>query len=125
MKRKLSIILVMCMVLGMLMPTVPALAVTSGSCGTNVTWTLDSEGVLAISGTGAMTNFASASSVPWKEHKDSIVKVEKAIDKAIEMNLNGIAITDHACLSSHVFAEKYKDFDEYKEYIFPCACSTS
>ena len=39
--------------------------------------------------------------------KDSIVKVEKAIDRAIEMKLSGIAITDHACLSAHVFAEKH------------------
>ena len=39
--------------------------------------------------------------------KDSIVKVEKAIDRAIEMNLKGIAIKDHACLSAHVLAENY------------------
>ena len=30
----------------------------SGSCGENVTWTLDSNGVLTISGTGPMTDYA-------------------------------------------------------------------
>ena len=39
--------------------------------------------------------------------KDSIVKVDKAIDRAIEMGMSGIAITDHACLSAHVSAEIY------------------
>ena len=35
----------------------------SGTCGTNLTWTLSS-GTLTISGTGEMTDWASASDVP-------------------------------------------------------------
>ena len=31
---------------------------SSGTCGTNVNWTLDSKGVLTISGSGAMTDFS-------------------------------------------------------------------
>ena len=31
--------------------------VASGSCGENVTWTLDDSGLLTISGSGAMTFF--------------------------------------------------------------------
>ena len=34
----------------------------SGSCGTNVTWTLDSAGTLTISGTGAMTDWLTGGS---------------------------------------------------------------
>ena len=49
---------------------------------------------------------------------DCIIKPKKLIDKAIEMGLSGIAITDHECLSSHmevnqytkVIKEKYPDF---------------
>lgn len=33
-----------------------ALLASSGTCGENLTWTLSDEGVLTISGTGAMTN---------------------------------------------------------------------
>ena len=39
--------------------------------------------------------------------KDSIITVEKAMDRAIEMGLKGIAFTDHACLSCHVDVELY------------------
>lgn len=38
---------------------------------------------------------------------DSINKPEDLIDKAIELGLSGIAITDHECLSAHVEAEKH------------------
>ena len=38
---------------------------------------------------------------------DSINQPEELIDKAIELGLSGIAITDHECLSAHVRAEKY------------------
>jgi DNA polymerase-3 subunit alpha len=38
---------------------------------------------------------------------DSINQPEDLIDKAIELGLSGIAITDHECLSAHVRAEKH------------------
>ena len=38
---------------------------------------------------------------------DSINQPEDLINKAIELGLSGIAITDHECLSAHVRAEKY------------------
>ncbi len=37
----------------------------SGTCGDNLTWTLDYAGALTISGTGAMTNWIWDSDVPW------------------------------------------------------------
>jgi hypothetical protein len=43
-------------------------AQTSGTCGTNLTWTLTGSGTnltLTITGTGAMTDYVSYSSVPW------------------------------------------------------------
>lgn len=57
-----------CAVIGAAMPAVPvslgtavtanaAEIVESGSCGENVTYTLDSEGTLTISGTGAMADY--------------------------------------------------------------------
>lgn len=38
---------------------------------------------------------------------DSISKPKNLIDRAIEIGLSGIAITDHECLSSHVEVNKY------------------
>lgn len=56
-------------------PALAADTVASGTCGAegdNLTWTLDSEGVLTISGTGAMADFTAA---PWYSNKDSIKTV--------------------------------------------------
>ena len=53
----------------------------TGSCGTNVTYTLHDEDQdghyeqLIISGTGAMTDFASSDDVPWKAYLDDITSV--------------------------------------------------
>lgn len=54
---------------------------TSGTCGDNLTWTLDDEGTLTISGTGAMEDYPSVSSdgilediAPWYYHE-----VKKAV----------------------------------------------
>ncbi len=38
---------------------------SSGTCGENLTWTLEEQGSLTISGAGAMTDWTNASAVPW------------------------------------------------------------
>ena len=58
-KRILSLFLALSMVSGMfLMFPATSFAATSGKCGDNLTWTLDDEGTLTISGTGEMYNYA-------------------------------------------------------------------
>ncbi len=47
----------------------------SGTCGEAAIWSLDSDGVLTISGSGEMTNFGSISSTPWNPYRDDIKKV--------------------------------------------------
>ena len=54
-KKILSIILTLSMLCAF-MPVI-ATAATSGTCGNNVTWTLDDNGTLTISGTGEMENY--------------------------------------------------------------------
>ena len=49
-------------------------AADSGSCGDNLTWTLDDNGTLTISGTGSMTNYNRSGSYPW-DTKNSVKKV--------------------------------------------------
>ena len=56
--------------------TFSAQAATSGSCGTNATWTLDSAGKLTISGTGTLTDSESDTGSPFYSNKTSIKTVE-------------------------------------------------
>ncbi len=46
--------------------------VASGTCGENLTWTLDDTGTLTISGTGEMTDYNYGSDAPWYRHLASI-----------------------------------------------------
>ncbi len=55
----------------------------TGNCGdsnneggeSSVTWSLDDEGTLTISGTGKMVSYNTASAYPWYGYKDSIKSV--------------------------------------------------
>ncbi len=57
-KRILSIILTVCMIMSAFAAmSVTASAAESGKCGDNLTWTLNDEGTLTISGTGGMYGY--------------------------------------------------------------------
>lgn len=47
----------------------------SGTCGDNLTWTLDDAGTLTISGTGAMADYDYPSNSGWYNHKNKITAV--------------------------------------------------
>ncbi|MCH5184876.1 MAG: leucine-rich repeat protein [Oscillospiraceae bacterium] len=47
----------------------------SGECGDNLTWVLDEEGTLTISGTGDMWSWNSSSSVPWYSYRNDIKNI--------------------------------------------------
>ena len=59
-------------------PSDPA-TVSSGTCGDNLTWTLDDTGTLTISGTGDMWDFYYADA-PWKSNAESIQNVILSAD---------------------------------------------
>ena len=46
-----------------------------GKCGNNLTWILDSDGTLTISGSGAMADYSGPSSQPWADQRSSINRV--------------------------------------------------
>ena len=71
-KKVISLTLVLCMLLSF-MPII-ASAATSGTCGDNLTWTLDN-GTLTISGTGEMDNWDDNSDVPWYSNRKNIKNV--------------------------------------------------
>ena len=50
-------------------------AFADSSSGPNLTWTLDNNGTLTISGTGPMESLRDSSDVPWKDDKDNIRSV--------------------------------------------------
>ncbi|MCR5616679.1 MAG: leucine-rich repeat domain-containing protein, partial [Clostridiales bacterium] len=76
--------------------------VASGTCGANLTWSLDSEGTLTISGTGEMYELSLVTDVPWYENRFSIndVIIEEGATSIGCMffyncvNLNAITIPD-------------------------------
>ena len=57
-------------------------AESSGTCGANLTWTLSDDGVLTISGTGAMEDFIfypgameAEPATPWKDNLSAIKSI--------------------------------------------------
>ena len=54
-------------------PTPSPEAIAFGDCGANVRWTLDSAGLLTISGTGPMKNYE-LNTIPWINYRGSIKK---------------------------------------------------
>lgn len=52
----------------------PAVAETSGDCGTNVTWMLNGD-TLTISGTGAMVDFDYSHKPGWYEQRETVKKI--------------------------------------------------
>ena len=84
--------------------SVPALdgTASSGTCGEGMTWTLSDEGVLTITGTGAVADYASEFGVPWNPQRDSIrtVRVEPGVTAIGEraflycQNLTGIELPE-------------------------------
>jgi len=93
-KRILSMVLCIVLTVGLLPAEVFALDVqeehshstatqnyvAEGTCGENVTWTLDSEGTLTISGTGEMVDY-SFKTAPWYSHREQIkaIHIEEGV----------------------------------------------
>ena len=72
--------------------TEDASVIVSGTCGTNATWTYNTETyTLVISGTGAMERYKSTQSKPWQKYEDEI--------KTIVIN-NGITKIDNYTFDS-------------------------
>ncbi len=108
MKKCLSLLLVFVMLMSIAptgelskldLFTIKASAATyTGTCGTNLTWTLDtSTEELIISGTGAMPDWSVSSSAPWYNYRSSIKSV--TIEDGIT-NIGSYAFKDCSHLTS-------------------------
>ena len=73
-------------------PYTPPEIIASGECGDNLTWTLDEDGLLTISGTGDMYNYDQGldiygeSTAPWSSFRSDIKKI------SIETGVRSIGI---------------------------------
>ncbi len=78
MKRLLATVLALVMIIGLL-PILPASTIAfaaSGTCGDNITWSLESDGTLTITGYGEMDNYLYPdNTAPWYDCRDDIKKV--------------------------------------------------
>lgn len=90
-QRLLSVLLVCCLVAGLL-PTAALAAdpvvdfgTDGGDCGDNLSWTLDSDGILTISGIGKMNDYPSSNvfqgTIPWYYNRENIVEIQ--IDEGV------------------------------------------
>ena len=79
-KRLASLTLALVFLLTLLPGGVLAASIVdSGTCGTSLSWTLKSDGVLTISGSGAMADYTYDS--PWFDYNESVktVKIESGV----------------------------------------------
>ncbi len=74
-KRIISLVLTICIMLTVASFPVMAMTIATGTCGENLTWSLDDNGTLTISGTGAMWDYGNASLSPWFDQSLSVEKV--------------------------------------------------
>ncbi len=65
--------------------------IASGTCGDNLTWVLDGDGVLTIKGTGKMTEWVQGKNVPWYDYRASIksVVIEAGVTSIGSLAFNG------------------------------------
>ena len=83
MKRLISLVLTIAMLssISMFVPiTTNAAIVDSGICGDNLTWTLDEDGTLTISGTGDMWDWSYEERAPWSTFINNLI-IESGITK--------------------------------------------
>lgn len=72
-RKLLALLLALCL-LAAALPISASAAQYSGSCGQNLTWSIDGN-VLTISGSGPMNDYRKASDQPWYKYRSSVTKV--------------------------------------------------
>ena len=74
--RVFSVVLSVLMLLSVVtVPVSAAEVIASGTCGDGLTWELDSEYTLTVSGTCAIPDYASVSDAPWEAHIASVKQI--------------------------------------------------
>ena len=112
-------LLLSCLLLLLLTVTASAAdTVASGTCGAegdgnNLTWTLDSDGVLTISGSGRMMDFSPSDDIPWVENKKSI---KTACIESGVMSISDSAFRGCSSLTSVMIPNSVTSIDSFAFY---------
>lgn len=94
-------------------PAADEVQASSGTCGDNLTWTLDGDGLLIISGEGEMTNWAWNLVAPWFEQRPSIreIRIESGVT-----SVGSYAFYGCSNLEKLTLAEGITDIGEFGFY---------
>ncbi|MCR4624562.1 MAG: leucine-rich repeat domain-containing protein [Lachnospiraceae bacterium] len=123
-KMMLTFVLALSMILGVIPVSdmTEVYAESSGTCGDDLTWTLDDEGVLTISGTGRMT------SNPWNDgyyNEDEYCQEDNPTIKSVVIEEGVESICEYAfkeCINLASITIP-KSLEIIREYAF-CGCSS-
>ena len=110
------------LILAILWSTGIAFSASSGTCGDDLTWTLDDDGVLTISGTGKMTNYSSASDVEWYSSRTTITSV--VVEESVT-TIGAFAFYGCTNLSSISFGDNSQVTRIYDYSFYECTSLTS
>ncbi len=115
MKRFFSLILCIAMIATAIfsMSAVTAAEVANGECGSALTWSLDDEGTLTISGEGYMYSYSADAPAPWAEHAQNIKKV--IIEDGV-ISIGKYAFAGCTALESIVFTAAYHPYIPVTEF---------
>jgi hypothetical protein len=101
-KKVVALLLTLCFVLSMwVVPASAADMVAEGKCGTNLTWVLDEDGVLTISGSGEMYDYTSGNKTPWFSQYKQIKSV------VIEDGVTGVIVPRKDYMAAADAIEKF------------------
>ena len=82
-----------------------------GTCGANLTWTLNEDGVLTVSGTGAMNNYVIYSAdAPWHKHQESVKKV--VIGEGVT-SIGAYAFNNHQNLAEVIIPDSVTEIGDH------------
>lgn len=100
-----------------------------GTCGANLTWSLDCDSVLTISGTGAMADISSIDNQPWKAYRARIksVVVENGVTNIIRYSFRGCSNLTSISIPSSVTTLGYNAFSycpKLKSVTIPSSVAT-
>ena len=122
MKKVLVLLALLAAVCGLLTFSAAAesAVVESGTCGENLTWTLDAAGTLTVSGTGAMEDFSYSGGTPWHQSRSSIKAV--VIESGVT-SIGGFAFYGCSSLTSITLPQGLTAIGD-RAFQF-CSCLTS